>query len=123
MSRRRHPAVCHQPGCPQLAEGQSRFCPEHARADNARRAAKSQAHGIPGQHWQRLRKQRLLYASRQCELHLDDGCTGTATTVHLDPQLDGDHNTATLEDLRAACSHCHGVADAPRAQDTRRLSQ
>lgn len=52
----------------------------------------------------------------RCQLAVDDGCTEAATTVHIRPELGGNHLTATLEDCTSACAHCHGVVDAPRAR-------
>ena len=83
-------------------------------ADNHRRQEIAREHGLHSSHWRTLKKERLELARGMCELRLN-GCTGKAMTVHLAPALAGDHRTATLSDCRAACLHCHGVVDAPRA--------
>lgn len=107
---------CAHPHCRTLvAIGHTR-CHQHAAADNARRYRKRLQHGRHTTAWQRLRSARLEHAGYQCELQLDDRCTLEATTVHLDPRLEGNHETAGLDDVRAACLHCHGVIDAPRAR-------
>lgn len=93
-------------------------CPTHQAAADARRNAKAAAHGLHRGHWQNLRRQRLELAGGRCELALDEFCTVAATTVHLNPALEGNHDAAAIDDVRAACAHCHGVADAPRARQT-----
>jgi hypothetical protein len=50
----------------------------------------------------------------RCTFRLD-GCTGRAETVHLAPELGGNHLLATLENTGSACRRCHGVTDAPRS--------
>lgn len=94
-------------------------CPTHERprrrADDARRNAKTVTHGVKRSHFQRLRADRIAVARGLCELRADRGCTGTATTVHLDPRLNGDHDAATIDDVYAACAHCHGVVDGRRS--------
>jgi hypothetical protein len=91
-----------------------RYCPEHKRAENARRRAKARANGTDTPEWAALSRQRRALAGR-CELQVDEGCTGLPETGHLNPELGGQHRGATLADVRAACRHCHGVVDAPRA--------
>lgn len=85
------------------------------RSDSRRRNAKTRAHGVKRAHFQRLRSARLAYAGGLCELVVGRGCTRVATTVHLDPALEGAHDRATLDDVRAACRHCHGVVDGRRS--------
>ena len=67
-----------------------------------------------GSYWRKLRQRRLNLDGHRCQLH-HPGCTQVATTVHLDPALNGDHLYATLGNTISACLHCHGVEDAPRA--------
>lgn len=109
-------SFCAELGCPKLTL--ARRCPEHAAAkearDNGRRHDRQRDHGRDTASWRRLRARRLLLAGNRCELQLH-GCTEAATTVHLDPALKGDHDLATLDDVRAACAQCHGRVDAPRA--------
>jgi hypothetical protein len=87
----------------------------HEREENGRRAQKAKKAGLHTEHWQLLRRARLAMDGYRCVLQVDDGCTGAATTVHLAPELGGDHMRATLETTRSACRHCHGVTDAPRS--------
>jgi hypothetical protein len=91
------------------------YCPEHDQRA-ARRGARTQAHGRNTPEWRALSRTRRAQAGR-CELSLDDRCTGQPDTAHLNPDAPcwPDHRLATLDDVRAACRHCHGVADAPRA--------
>lgn len=109
-------SFCAELGCAKLTR--ARRCPEHAAAkearDNGRRRDLKREHGLGTAHWRRVRAARLLLAGHRCELQLP-GCTERATTGHLDPALDGDHRAAAIDDVRAACLHCHGVVDAPRA--------
>ena len=85
-----------------------------AAIDNARRHQKQQDHGRNTYAWRRLRMDALNRDNHACQLRLN-GCTGTATTVHIDPRLMGDHTLATLDDCTSACTHCHGVVDGARA--------
>ncbi len=71
-------------------------------------------YGYTSQHWRTTRLARLLHDGFQCQLG-HKGCTVRATTVHLAPELAGDHRRATLDTTISACAHCHGVEDAPRA--------
>jgi 5-methylcytosine-specific restriction endonuclease McrA len=89
-------------------------CPHCAAADNKRRARKAEANGLTTSRWRKLRATALRRDSHRCQLELP-GCTHRATTVHLDPRLNGDHTKATLADVLSACHHCHGRVDAPRA--------
>jgi hypothetical protein len=86
---------------------------EYQGKDNKRRYAKRLAHGRQSQHWVALRRQKLAIAPL-CEFRYP-GCTSRATTVHLDPRLQGDHLKARLEDCASACHHCHGVVDGARS--------
>ncbi len=105
--------VCVVSGCGRLSYRAR--CNSHLRAESKRRAAKAKANGLHTPGWQRMRKARLSLANNICELN-DEGCTIRATSVHIPPELKGDHTRARLEDVRAACHHCHGVVDAPRAK-------
>jgi 5-methylcytosine-specific restriction endonuclease McrA len=101
--------------CGKLIPADTRRCPEHERAENSRRAAKAQRNGLRTPHWRAIRKARLLMDGGLCVLKVDDGCTVYAETVHLAPELEGNHLLATTENTRSACRHCHGVTDAPRS--------
>jgi hypothetical protein len=69
--------------CGKLIPGDKRRCPEHERAENARRAEKSRRNGLRTPHWLAIRKARLLMDGGLCVLRVDDGCTVYAETVHL----------------------------------------
>jgi hypothetical protein len=97
------------------------YCPTHKKADDHRRNAKTVAHGVKKAHFQRVRRQVLAATGGLCELR-HRGCTNAATTVHLDPELEGNHDLATVENCKAACSHCHGVEDGGRAAASRRIA-
>jgi hypothetical protein len=105
--------ACIAPGCGRACVGTR--CPEHQRAENARRHAKQEEHGRNTPEWISLSRARRIMAGR-CELEVDDRCTGWPDTAHLNPERNGEHRGATLDDVRAACRHCHGVVDAPRAK-------
>lgn len=105
--------------CGRLAEPGERRCATHLAAfeqsDNRRRNEKTVRHGVKRAHFQRIRRERLRRAKGVCELRLR-GCKVRATTVHLDPRLAGNHDIATIDDVRAACDHCHGVVDGSRSK-------
>jgi 5-methylcytosine-specific restriction endonuclease McrA len=104
--------ACSVCGC--IIPATKRRCSVHEREENARRAEKATKAGLKTAGWQHLRLARLQLDGYRCTFQLD-GCTGYATTVHLAPELGGNHRLATLELTRSACRHCHGVTDAPRA--------
>ena len=85
------------------------------RSDNRRRNQKRKDSGRTTAAWQRMRLAafpRDGYACRRC------GVTGDrhTLTVHLRPELGGNHFSATLADLTTYCRSCHGSVDAPRSQ-------
>lgn len=75
---------------------------------------KQQRTSRKSRYWRQLREERLELAAGLCELRFE-GCIGTATSVHLNPALGGDHKRAVLEDCRAACVVCHGYVDGIRS--------
>ena len=77
--------------------------------------AKHRAYGHHRTHWRTIRRQRLSLDGYRCTIRLD-GCTITATTVDLDPELNGNHDHATIDNTRSACSHCHGHIDGAGAR-------
>lgn len=107
---------CPEPGCRELTAGGP--CAPHAATraavDNARRHAKQRDHGRDTAHWRNLSVERRALAGGLCELRLE-GCRVVATSGHLDARLEGQHELATIDDVLAACSSCHGRVDAPRA--------
>lgn len=46
----------------------------------------------------------------RCQIVLD-GCLGVATSVHLDPRLQGQHLLATEGDCVSACRFCHSRSE------------
>src|SRR5512133_1945585 len=99
--------------CGQPAKGTR--CPKHQRHENARRSRKAKAHGLKTPHWQKVRQERLALDGGLCTFRLPR-CTYYAETVHLDPELRGNHRLATLDNTRSACRRCHGTVDAPRSK-------
>lgn len=93
-------------------------CPDCVEKDNQRRHAKSKAYGTTTGYWRKLRARVLERDGHRCQLQ-HHGCTQVARTVHIDPELGGDHRLATMDRCLSACLHCHGVEDAPRAQQQR----
>lgn len=111
-------SLCPAPRCRTLTLGGR--CEPHRQTENRRRHRKQRAQGRDAAAWrQDLRAAALERDGGRCALRVDDGCTGTATTVHLDERLQGRHDLATLVDCSSACAHCHGVVDAPRAAAAR----
>ncbi len=102
--------------------GPGAYCAKHQPAESdhvtASRREKQRAHGRDTRAWRRLRGLALWKAGYECQLRLP-GCTVAATSVHLDPDLQGDHEKATLGSLTACCAHCHGVVDGPRSVNAR----
>ena len=81
---------------------------QRAASQQRRRDANNVRLGRNSQHWRRLRARRLEMVGHLCELR-HPGCTRVATSVHLIGG--GDHATATLDQVRAACHRCHGRQD------------
>lgn len=98
--------------CGRLALLGGRYCATHEAGVRAVRAFRG--YDSPG--WRRLRAAALQRDGGWCQLRLE-GCTGRATTVHLRPELGGDHRRATLEDCVSACRVCHGRVDGGRARE------
>lgn len=96
-------------------------CGECAREDSRRRGDRNVRNGVNLAGWRGPRglRARKLRRNPICELDYA-GCTGKATTVHVPPELEGDHRRARLDELVSACAHCHGVEDGPRAHAARR---
>lgn len=94
-------------------------CPACEAPVRARREAQQRQRGYSRAHWQRVRALVLARDGYRCRLQRE-GCRGLANTVHLDPALGGLHDLAQPEDCVAACRHCHGVVDAPRASSSTR---
>ena len=104
--------LCPRCGC--TMESTRKLCLECQRVDDRRRNAKRRESGRTTAAWQRLRfaaLRRDSYACQRC------GQTGTrhTLTVHLRPELRGNHRIAALDDLTTLCRSCHGSVDAPRS--------
>jgi 5-methylcytosine-specific restriction endonuclease McrA len=100
--------------CSRIIDAAVYLCPGCKTKDNQRRAAKAKRNGLRSPYWKAVREARLRLDGYRCALQLD-GCAGYAETVHLAPELGGNHRLATLENTRSACRHCHGVTEAPRS--------
>jgi 5-methylcytosine-specific restriction endonuclease McrA len=85
------------------------LCESCKRADNQRRNQKRKDSGRTTEAWQRMRLTALERDGYVCQ-HEGCGATGTAKTltVHLRPELGGNHFAATLNDLTTLCRSCHG---------------
>lgn len=122
--------ICVHPGCGQrfkTADPRVHRClshqVDHQQRDDDRRHAKQHDHGRDTARWVNLRRQALLRDGHTCQLRIDAACTGTATTVHLDPALEGNHAAASLDDVASACAHCHGAEDATRSRGGSRADE
>jgi 5-methylcytosine-specific restriction endonuclease McrA len=104
--------------CNKIISAADYLCPECKHKDNQRRAAKSKRNGLRSPYWQAVREARLRLDGYRCVLQ-HDGCTGYAETVHIPPELKGNHLLATVETCRSACRRCHGVEDGGRAHARR----
>jgi len=80
------------------------FCPDCGSRDQERRRSMHRSH------WRRLRTERLALDQHTCQ-----SCGQPANTVHLRPELHGNHDAATPDDCITLCRSCHGTVDAPRA--------
>ena len=114
-STRRSPPGSH----PHRSEAQHERTPtlprlQHPNPQRPRCRTCTQPDGYSSSHWQRVRRQRLNLDGHRCTLN-HPGCTTVATTVHLAPELNGNHLLATVDNTRSACRRCHGTEDAPRA--------
>lgn len=110
-------SICPVRGCGELTTGGR--CEvhqaEYSKRDNRRRHAKQREHGRDSAHWRVLRLRRLELDAYRCQLRVDTGCSRRATTVHLDPRMNGDHLAASIADVTSCCAHCHGVVDGQRS--------
>jgi hypothetical protein len=99
-----------------LAGGSCARCRKEERERSRQRGnPKARAYGYNRKNWQQVRRARLELDGYLCRLRLP-GCTLQATHVHLDPELGGNHDVATLADCVSACAQCSGAVDAPRAR-------
>jgi 5-methylcytosine-specific restriction endonuclease McrA len=101
--------LCLEPDCRDLTAGDPHRCPRHAAEFNARR--RHTYRSTIGKHWRGVRQLALARDGHRCQK-----CgTTDDLTVHLDPRMRGDHDSATVEACITLCRSCHGRLDAPRA--------
>lgn len=96
-----------------------KLCPPCTVEDNARRSRKRVQSGRTSAAWNRLRAAAIHRDNFACRRCGREGTIGTLT-VHLRPELGGNHWAAALDDLTTLCRSCHGSVDAPRAAASRR---
>ena len=101
------------PKCGALGETAG-LCAKCKRADNLRRTEKRRTSGRTTAAWNRLRVAAIERDGFQCR-RCGRGGTVKTLTVHLRPELGGNHFSARLEDLTTLCRSCHGSVDAPRS--------
>jgi hypothetical protein len=92
-------------------------CPTCYQEDNRRRTAKQRDQGRTTRHWKNLAraaKQAAGYRCQSCGAPEVPEPAGWLS-VHLRPELGGNHRAATLPDVVVLCLSCHGTVDAPRA--------
>jgi hypothetical protein len=104
----------YQPGNPPIPRG---GCPDCDQADNRRRKDKQRRQGRTTSGWKRLARAAKEVAGYRCQ---SCGTPEVRTkrgwlSVHLRPELGGDHRAATVNDVVVLCLSCHGTVDAPRA--------
>ena len=104
--------LCPRCGC--TMDSTRKLCLECQRVDDRRRNAKRRESGRTTAAWQRLRLAALRRDSYACQRCGQRGTRHTLT-VHLRPELRGNHRIAALDDLTTLCRSCHGSVDAPRA--------
>jgi 5-methylcytosine-specific restriction protein A len=105
--------------CGRPAEGTR--CPEHQRAHQRERNAQQSTYGYSSPRWRELRAEALRRDGYRCQR---PGCCRTEDlTVHISPDLGGDHARATLADCTTLCRSCHGSTDAARSAATRSQSR
>lgn len=102
---------CSQPGCPELTE--TRFCPEHARAEDTRYRTYQRDPKINRRYDHRWRKIRAAYVEAHplCEDCLARGRYTPVAEVHHVIPLDhgGTHDESNL---RSLCKPCHSRQSA-----------
>lgn len=93
-------------------------CPACYQADNRRRTVKQREQGRTTSRWKNLARQAKQAAGYRCQACGRPEVRDSRgwLSVHLRPELGGNHRAATLEDVVVLCLSCHGTLDAPRAQ-------
>jgi hypothetical protein len=109
--------LCAQGGCFRRIPAGTTRCTEHQKAEDQRRNERATRHGRRSAHWRQLRIAALQRDNYQCQYVDANGekCGRRATSVHIRPELQGDHRKATLDDCVSMCHPHHGSTDAPRA--------
>jgi hypothetical protein len=104
----------YQPGVPPVPRGR---CPRCYREDNQRRSRKQQASGRTTAHWRNVKAQAKALAGYRCQSCgvFEQPTPRGWLSVHLRPELQGNHRIATVADVVVLCLSCHGSRDAPRA--------
>jgi 5-methylcytosine-specific restriction endonuclease McrA len=88
-------------------------CADHERIFKRTQNAKRIGYGTSTRYWQTLSRQAKERDGYRCR-----GCGTTHDlTVHIRPELEGNHRTAKLEDCETLCRRCHGAVDGGRAVD------
>lgn len=100
--------------CGALIARTLKLCPSCQRADDRRRNEKRRTSGRTTAAWARLREAAIRRDGYACQRCGREGTVATLT-VHLRPELAGNHRAATLDDLTTLCRSCHGSVDAPRS--------
>jgi 5-methylcytosine-specific restriction endonuclease McrA len=105
---------CFRPFTPDPSRRRNNRCDAHqaelTKREDARRNQRAKAHGRTSAHWKRLRLEVLERDDHTCQR-----CGAPAVSVHIRPELAGDHRAATTDDCWSMCASCHGTIDAPRA--------
>jgi hypothetical protein len=103
---------CHGPYTPS-----KHGCPACYQEDNRRRTVKQREQGRTTSHWKKLARAAKQNAGYRCQScgRLEERTPAGWLSVHLRPELGGNHRAATLDDVVVLCLSCHGTLDAPRA--------
>ena len=107
----KHP--CAYPGCPELVEHGTRFCPEHqarVNKDYERYGRDPAAKKRYGHNWRKVRE-RYIRKHPLCEICLAEGKAVPAEQVHHRQPLaaGGTNDEANLQSL---CASCHSRVSA-----------
>jgi hypothetical protein len=93
-------------------------CPRCYAEDNQRRKTKQRDQGRTTRRWKNLARAAKQAAGYRCQICDRPEIRDSRgwLSVHLRPELGGNHRAATLDDVVVLCLSCHGTLDAPRAQ-------
>lgn len=108
------------PDCSRMHPGPQARCPAHhlahTRIDNRRRKRKAVEHGRCTAAWEHTRLARLQLDAYTCQACRGEVCGNRHLTVHLAPELEGNHRDATVDDCITLGAKCHGRIDGRRAR-------